>query len=107
VAAIENYKERAIRCKPSDDVLVQHVAIDLAFFLEIDGADGVQDAGRVLTRRVLDLSSVPGVVEEVGGTRFTYQPVKGGLGWLVKGRKGRNVDAYRAAVRTRILCPVG
>jgi hypothetical protein len=68
-------------------VLVQRVAVDLAVVLEIDGTDGVQDAGWVLASRVLDLASVAGVVEEVRGTWFTYEPVEGRLDRLVKGRE--------------------
>jgi hypothetical protein len=66
---------------------VQHVAVDLAIVLEIDGTDGVQDTGRVLASRVLDLTSVAGVVEEVRGTWFTYEPIDGRLHRLVKGRE--------------------
>ena len=64
---------------------MQRVAVDLAVVLEIDGTDGVQDARRVLASRVLDLASVAGVVEEVRGIWFTYEPVDGRLDRSVKG----------------------
>jgi len=66
---------------------MQRVAVDLAVVLEINGTDRVQDARRVLASRVLDLASVAGVVEEVRGTWFTYEPVEGRLDRLVKGRE--------------------
>lgn len=101
MAAVEDHEERAVGGKRFDELLMQHIAVNLPVILEVDGTDGVENARGVVSCGVLNLSSMAGIMKEVDGAGLTYEPIDSSLQWLAKlcGLPGGGL--------TRILCPVG
>jgi len=60
-------------------VFVQGVRVDLARLSEVNGTDCVEEAGRVVPSRILNLSTMARVVEEITCPRHTNEPVNGCL----------------------------
>jgi hypothetical protein len=60
-------------------VFVKDITVDLSLFLEVYGADGVENTGGMVPSRITDLASVSGIVEEVAGSGLTDKPVDCGL----------------------------
>jgi hypothetical protein len=56
-------------------MLMEDVGVDLASFLKVDGTDGVEETGRVISGRITNLATVARVVEEVASTGFGDEPV--------------------------------
>ena len=58
-----------------DEVAVEGVAVELAVLLEVDGDDGVVEAGGAVAVGISDLAAVPGVVQEAAGVGFADEPL--------------------------------
>jgi hypothetical protein len=79
VAAVENDEEGGVWREVGDKMLVQYIRIYLALLTEIDGTDGVEETGGMVSCGILDLTTVARVMEEVTSSRFADEPIYGGL----------------------------
>ena len=106
VAAVQDDEERGAGRHAGDEVLVQRVGVDLAVAPEVDGTDGVQDAGGAVPGGIPDLAAVAGVVEEVACSGLGDQPVHCCLGryvYVSKVRTIENEQDYQHVVTTGIV----
>lgn len=88
MATIKDDKQGAIRRKSGDKMLMKSITIDLATALEIHRTDSVENTGRMHSSRILHLSAVARIMEEVARSRLTDKPIDRSLSTVSQyGRK--------------------
>ncbi len=80
-------------------MFVEQITIDLASSLEVHRTDSVKHTGGVIASWVSYLSSMSRIVQEICGTRLTYEPIDSRLLQLAKLNKtvfGSDLRVYYA-----------